>query len=86
MNKLNLKIGKILKDHRQIKHLTQLDLAKKLGYDSTQFVSLFERGLSKCPTKTLSKLCKILEIEKKTIFLMLMDNYRTQLAKEFGLL
>lgn len=78
-------IGKIIRNARIKKNLTQLDLAKKLGYDSTQFVSLFERGLSKCPTKTLGKICKMLDIDKDDVFNIIVDHHYRQTAKELGI-
>lgn len=85
MNQLNKRIGKILRDHREIKQITQLDLAKKLGYDSSQFVSLFERGLSKCPTKVIGKICKILDIDPEVFLKIIIDDLKAKNKKELGI-
>lgn len=84
MNQLNIKIGAIIRDHRQIKHLTQLQLAKKLGYESPQFIYLFENGRSKCPIKVLGKCCKILDIDKDILKQMLTSAFIEQLNRDIG--
>lgn len=58
-------IGQTIRNHREKEGMTQLELAHKLGYDSMQFVSLFERGLSKVPFKVLGKCFVILNFSKK---------------------
>lgn len=75
-------IGKIIREHREKKNLTQLDLARQLGYGSTQFVSLFERGLSKCPPRVLGKLCSILGIPKSRMLLILVTGFTAKIRKE----
>jgi len=82
MNQLNIKIGNIIRQHRQLKQVTQLELAKKLGYDSTQFISLFERGLSKCPTKILGKLCTDLKINKRMVLKIITDDFYMRTKSE----
>ena len=62
-SKLSLnEVGLIIREARLRAGLTQLELSAMLGYDSMQFVSLFERGLSKCPLKVLGKCCALLKI------------------------
>lgn len=58
-------LGDLLREKRQKQNMTQLDLAQKLGYDSVQFVSLFERGLSKVPLFVLGRLFVIFKIKVK---------------------
>jgi transcriptional regulator with XRE-family HTH domain len=85
MKKTHLKIGNIVREHRERKGLTQMEVASRLGYDSPQFVSLFERGLSKVPVTTLGRLITILGIPEKTITHILLSDYevevRAQIAK-----
>ncbi len=56
MSNINKEIGAAIRDCRTKAGLTQLELANRLGYESMQFVSLFERGLSKVPHEALGKL------------------------------
>jgi transcriptional regulator with XRE-family HTH domain len=65
MNPTHKKIGAIIRAKREAKGITQLQLSQKLGYEPMQFVSLFERGLSKIPYNVIGKLCKILALSKK---------------------
>lgn len=58
-------LGQTIREHREKAGLTQQQLANALGYDSMQFVSLFERGLSKVPFKVLGKCFVILNFSKK---------------------
>jgi transcriptional regulator with XRE-family HTH domain len=67
MTELDVKLGELVREYRLRADLTQLELAKKLGYGSVQFVSLFERGLSKIPAKVIGKLVVILGIPEKKI-------------------
>lgn len=81
------KLGEIIRTARLENNMTQLDLAYRLGYDSMQFVSLFERGLSKVPMKVLGKLFVILkfpEKQQKQILKMIMDEYTTKVVSEIA--
>ena len=49
MSKINRELGALAREYRIKANMTQLELANKLGYESMQFVSLFERGISKIP-------------------------------------
>lgn len=78
-------LGQIVKSARIKKGFTQLEVANKLGYDSMQFVSLFERGLSKIPMGTLGKLFVILNFpfrERRLIIKGLVMKYETDITDE----
>lgn len=79
MSKKNvyIEIGQTVRNYREKKNMTQLDLAKILGYETSQFVSLFERGLSKVPMEVLGQLVVILGIPEK--------NFKSLLLKDFEL-
>lgn len=85
MNSVHVELGSIVRDYRQKANLTQLDLSKKLGYNTTQFVSLFERGLSKVPLNTLGQLIVILGIPEKKITDSLIKAYKENLQSEISL-
>ncbi len=72
---MELDIGAMIRELRQKKNWTQLELANKLGYQTMQFVSLFERGLSKPPKKILGKLVILVDLPEKKV--------RDYLVKEF---
>lgn len=77
--KQNNWLGHKIRKAREKKSMTQLELAKKLGYDSMQFVSLFERGLSKVPANVVGKLCEILNLSAVIIENKLVREYRFEL-------
>jgi len=85
MNQTYQELGLLVRNYRQDKEMTQLDLAKKLGYDSTQFISLFERGVSKVPHNILGRLIIILGIPEKTILQILIKDYEVSLKSEISL-
>ena len=84
MNKINIELGALVKSYRIKAHMTQLQLAQKLGYGSVQFVSLFERGLSKIPAKVIGKLVIILGIPEKKVTSAIVDVFATELVEEIN--
>ncbi len=84
MNNVNLELGTLIKDYRLALNLTQSDLAEKLAYDSTQFVSLFERGLAKVPFNVLGKLVVILGIPEKKILKILTTAFDKNLRQQMN--
>lgn len=53
--------GKLFQKLRENRNITQMELAKFLGYRSAQFISNWERGLSIPPAKTIKKIFKYYE-------------------------
>lgn len=84
MKKTHLKIGSIVRDYRTKAGLTQMELAEKLGYDSPQFVSLFERGFSKVPVDTLGQLISILGIPEKVVLGLLLSDYESEIKTKMA--
>lgn len=80
---INKEIGQLIRDRREELNMTQLDLANHLGYGSTQFVSLFERGLSKVPLKVLGKVAVVLKMNQKQLKKILIDNESAYIVSEF---
>lgn len=70
-----IEIGNTIRAYREKKGMTQLELARLLGYDTSQFVSLFERGLSKAPLEVLGRLVVILGLPEK--------NFKSLILKDF---
>lgn len=63
-----MSVGKMLKKRRIELGIQQMDIAKKLGYGSAQFISNWERGISNPPPKVIKRLAKILEIDPEIIY------------------
>lgn len=60
--------GRWLRNCRKLAHITQAELAKALGYDSSQLISNIERGVSLLPSKRIPEFarvlgCSLLEME-----------------------
>lgn len=84
MNNIHKQIGQIIRNKREAKKMTQLQLAQALGYDSTQFVSLFDRGMSKVPLNVIGKCAKVLGFNPKSIEKLLLNDFKTNMAEQIG--
>lgn len=82
MKKVHKDLGALVKEYREKADLTQAQLAERLGYETPQFVSVFERGLSKIPLETLGQLITLLGIPQKTVMKALMDDYQQDLRAQ----
>ena len=82
MGKVDVELGALVREYRQKAGMTQLELSTKLGYESMQFVSLFERGLSKIPLKVIGKLVVILGIPEKKVTKALVDSLVTDMNEQ----
>ncbi|MBC7465084.1 MAG: helix-turn-helix domain-containing protein [Bdellovibrio sp.] len=80
MKKCFDQLGKLVKDHREKAEVSQLELSKKLGYGSAQFVSLIERGVSRVPIVTLGKLIVLLDIPEKKVIKLLIAAYQDEIV------
>ena len=78
---VDIEIGQIIRTLREKKGLTQTDLALKLGYRTPQFVSLFERGLSKVPLETLGQLSVILNFPANHVKDLILRDYEAEISK-----
>lgn len=81
-------IGDYLRTKRLERGLSQVEVAKSLGYTSAQFVSNWERGISRPPITTILQLSKIYGIdlaELKQIYIdSELDDYRKAIEKRFA--
>lgn len=75
-------LGQMVREYRKKKEMTQLELSNLLGYESMQFVSLFERGISKIPQKVMGKLIVILGIPEKKFIQHLVGEFESELLAE----
>ena len=66
-------LSKLLRSSREKKGLSQRAVADKLGYESSQFISNWERGVSQPPMNTLLKLIELYEIDKYEVFDVLLE-------------
>ena len=76
-------ISSFLKSKRVDAGLTQLDVARKLGYGSSQFISNWERGLANPPAFVLKDLAKLYKLDPKELLEMLLSAVNDKICKEF---
>jgi transcriptional regulator with XRE-family HTH domain len=75
------KMGKFLKAKRIKADLSQIEVAKKLGYTSPQFISNFERGLCAPPIKSLRTLIDLYHLNAKATVERILSEERAYLIK-----
>jgi transcriptional regulator with XRE-family HTH domain len=80
--KENSLLADFLRDKRIESGLSQMDVARKLGYTSAQFVSNWERGLSSPPIHTLRKLSELYNIPPDTLFDTTLKTMISQVTKD----
>lgn len=68
------KLAEFLKQKRVITGLSQKDVAEKLGYSTSQFISNWERGVSQPPLHTLRKISSIYKINADEMFNVLLKS------------
>jgi transcriptional regulator with XRE-family HTH domain len=76
-------MGSFLKEIRQKRNITQAELAKKLGYTTSQFVSNWERGLCSPPLDSIVEIANFLAIPKSTIMNLILEQTKVELEKRF---
>ena len=67
MSEIKKKFGKKIKYYRELRGLTQEELAEKLDFNCRS-LSFIECGTNFVTAETLDKICKILEITPKQLF------------------
>jgi transcriptional regulator with XRE-family HTH domain len=72
-------LGQYLRQKRLEKGLSQVEVAKKLGY-SSQFIANWERGVSSPPMQALKKIVDIYNINQRD-FLETMDTIQKNFWK-----
>ncbi len=69
-----LKLAQFLKNKRIVAGFSQKDVATKLGYSTSQFISNWERGVSQPPLSTLRKLAEVFKINVDEMFNVLLES------------
>jgi transcriptional regulator with XRE-family HTH domain len=67
-----VELAKFLKLKRIEQGLSQAEVARALGFSSSQFISNWERGMCSPPLNSLQKLTRLLEIKDNEIIKLLM--------------
>lgn len=67
-------LSDFLKRKRVSAGLSQRDVADKLGYETPQFISNWERGVSYPPVKELGKIAAMYKTSAQELFDLLLNN------------
>lgn len=78
-------LSKLIKSRRLELGISQLKLARMLGYTDPYFVSNIENGRSKFPLKKIKKLRRILFLDTKVLLNVLMTDERERIFKLLGI-
>lgn len=79
MKSVKKQIAEIIRNRRMQLDMTQMQVAQMLGYESVQFVSMIERGISSCPFQTLGSLSVILNIPKDKFVSLILEEFKDHL-------
>lgn len=75
-------VGRLIREARIKRGLTQKDISDLLGFTTPQFVSNLEHSKSPLPANLIPKLSKILKIPKRELIEAHLEDYRTSYASE----
>lgn len=74
-----------LKKCREEYGVTQVEVALHLGYDSPQFISNVERGVSDPPLKSVNAWCKFVGADKYKVLKGMVSSYHDRIQQVLGL-
>jgi transcriptional regulator with XRE-family HTH domain len=78
-------LAKYLTDARKDAGLSQWEVAKKLGYSSSQIVSNWERAMQSPPLNNLKKLCDLYSLNAEEVADLFVEQYREELYSQVGI-
>lgn len=76
------KLAQFLKEKRTLSGLSQKDVATKLGYSTSQFISNWERGISQPPINTLRTLANMYKVTAEQMFNVLLEETMVQVQAD----
>lgn len=76
------KLAQFLKEKRTQSGLSQKDVATKLGYSTSQFISNWERGISQPPISTLRTLANMYNVSADQMFNVLLEETMVQVQSD----
>lgn len=78
-------LAEFIKEARESRGLTQKEVSDHFGYSSCQFVSNWERGVSKPPLASCKRLCELLRIPRTQFRKVLVEQYSVEVTDALGL-
>jgi len=82
---IKLTIAKLIKRHRLALNMTQVEVARHMGYSNGQMIYAIEDGLSRLPKEKILRLCELLRISPTMIADLLVQEAEEKIRKDIGL-
>lgn len=73
-------LGKLIRDKREAMGMSQMALAKELGYNYSQNVSYYESGKRAVPKDKLHQVCETLDLEVVAVVDAYLEDVRASLS------
>lgn len=81
--KKKITLADFLKQKRIAAGLSQADVADKLGYSTPQFISNWERGVSRPPISVLKKLGELFKASSEDLFEVVLNETISEVTQDF---
>jgi transcriptional regulator with XRE-family HTH domain len=81
--KKKVTLADFMKQKRVAAGLSQGDVADKLGYTTPQFISNWERGVSRPPINVLKKLGDLYKISSEDLFEVVLSETIIEITRDF---
>lgn len=78
-------VATLIREHREEKDMSQMELAKALGYDYPQNISYYESGKRQVPRNKLHLLCEILDIHTDAMLDAYLGDIKVSIQMREGL-
>lgn len=75
------KCGTFLRASREKQNLSQKEVSAHLGYNTSQFISNWERGLSEPPVPVIKTLAKLYKIDPEALFEVILQAHLEAVEK-----
>lgn len=79
------KCGTFLRASREKQNLSQKEVSVHLGYNTSQFISNWERGLSEPPVPVIKTLAKLYKIDPEALFEVILEAHLEGVEKSLRL-
>jgi transcriptional regulator with XRE-family HTH domain len=81
--KKKITLADFLKQQRAAAGLSQGDVADKFGYSTPQFISNWERGVSRPPINVLKKIGELYKISAEDLFEVVLSETIFEITRDF---
>lgn len=77
MGRINVtaNLGHFIREARTAKGMTQAEVAKAIGFQSSQFIYMIEKNTSKAPLNVLGRLIVVLEMKESVVMDILVAEF-----------